>query len=105
MLPILTSSSSSTVSYFEIRFSNLGYSGIGSSGESSSTAFGVLKFGFASFPGSSAGINIYKLGLAFTKFSEPLDCMLFLEAFEMLLFLSDSRFPFGDVSLSYLMSG
>ena len=100
MLPILTSSSSSTVSYLEIRFSYLGYSG-----DSSSTAFGVLKFGFASFPGSSAGINIYKLGLAFTKFSEPLDCMLFLECFEILLVLADSRFPFGDVSLSYLMSG
>ena len=101
---MLTSSSSSSSSYFEIRFSNLGYSGIGYSGESSSIAFGVLKFGFASFPGSSAGINIYKLGLAFDKFSEPLDIMLFFEAFEKLLVL-DSRFPFGDVSLSNLMSG
>ena len=100
----MTSSSSSSSSYFEIRFSNLGYSGIYYSGESSSTAFGVLKFGFASFPGSSAGINIYRLGLAFAKFSEPLDYMLFLEAFEILLVL-DSRFLFGDVSLSYLMSG
>ena len=100
MLPILTSSSSSTVSYFEIRFSYLGYSG-----DSSSTAFGVLKLGFASFPGSSAGINICKLGLAFTKFSEPLDCMLFLEVLEILLVLADYWLPFGDASFSVLMSG
>ena len=47
-----------------------------SSSLSLSTAFGVLKLGFDSVPGSSAGMSIYRLGLAVERFCEPLEEIL-----------------------------
>ena len=48
-----------------------------------------MKFGFASVPGSSAGIKIYRLGLALDKFWDPLEFILALDVFEKLLVLGD----------------
>ena len=55
-----------------------------------------MKFGFYSVPGSSAGISIARLGLAFFRFYDPLDAKLPTEL------LDDPSFiPISFISLFY----
>ena len=61
------------------------------SSPSVSMLFGVVKFGFLSVLGSSAGIKIDRLGLEFDKFYEPRECVRDIRRSDYVIDRLDSR--------------
>ena len=61
--------------------------------------FGVVKFGFLSVLGSSAGIKIERLGLEFDKFIEPLEWVRDIRRSFDVIDCLDSRTVSADFAL------